>query len=70
MTVRQLIDLLSKHVEANPEVLITWESTCHEIYEDSVYLSADGDLVLDGDADSYKKQIMTIKGWLRGGWLT
>jgi hypothetical protein len=63
VTVRELIAALSKHVEANPEVLTTWETTFHTIDEDQIYLSADGDLVIDADANAYKEQIMTEKGW-------
>ncbi len=65
MTVRELIDALSKHAEANPRVVVTWETTIHDIDDDQIYLSADGDLVIDADANSYKEQIMTQKGWTK-----
>lgn len=67
MTVRELIAVLSKHAEANPPVLVTWETTIHTLDEDQIYLSADGDLIIDADSNSYKEQIMTIKGWTREG---
>ena len=65
MTVRELIDALSKYADANPSVIVTWETTVHEIDEDQVYLSADGDVVIDADANAYKEKIMTQKGWTR-----
>lgn len=65
MTVLDLITALSKHMDANPRVITTWETTIHDLDEDQIYLSADGDLVIDADANSYKKQIMTLKGWTR-----
>lgn len=65
MTVRELIAALSKHVDANPRVVVTWETTIHNVDEDAVYLSADGDLVIDADANNYKEQIMTRPGWTR-----
>ena len=65
MTVRELIAALSKHADANPRVIITWETTVHDIDEDEIYLSADGDLVIDADANSYKEDFMTKKGWTR-----
>jgi hypothetical protein len=66
MTVRELIAALSTYVDANPRVVVTWETTVHEIDEDQVYLSADGDVVIDADANAYKEKIMTQKGWTRG----
>lgn len=62
MTVRELIAELSKH---NPDrrVVVTWETTIHNVDEDQVYLSADGDVVIDADANSYKERITTQKGW-------
>lgn len=65
MTVRELIAVLSRHADANPRVITTWETTIHDLDEDQVYLSADGDVVIDADANSYKKQITTTKGWTR-----
>ena len=65
MTVRDLIAALSKHADANPRVITTWETTIHDLDEDQVYLSADGEVVIDADANSYKKQIMSTKGWTR-----
>jgi hypothetical protein len=63
VTVRDLIFALAKYAETNPRVVTTWESTIHDLDEDQIYLSADGDLVIDADANSYKAQIMTTKGW-------
>jgi len=65
VTVRELIAVLSRHADANPRVITTWETTIHDLDEDQVYLSADGDVVIDADANSYKKQITTTKGWTR-----
>lgn len=65
MTVRELIDALSNYVEANPNVVVTWETTVHEIDADQIYVSADGDVVIDADANAYKEKIMTQKGWTR-----
>lgn len=66
MTVRELIASLSKH-QPDAEVLVTWESTFHQVDEDQIYVSADGDVMIDADANSYKEQIMTYKGlsWTR-----
>ena len=65
MTVRELIAVLSKHADANPRVITTWETTIHDLDEDQIYLSADGDVVIDADANSYKQQITSTKGWTR-----
>lgn len=65
MTVRELIAVLSKHADADPRVVVTWETTIHDIDEDQIYLSADGDLVIDADANAYKKRIMTQAGWTK-----
>ena len=62
MTVRELIEVLSKH-DPDCRVVTTWESTIHDLDDDEVYLSADGDVVIDADANSYKEQAMTTKGW-------
>lgn len=64
MTVSELIDALSKHADANQRVVVTWEGTVHDVDEDQIYLSADGDVVIDADANAYKEQIMTKKGWM------
>lgn len=63
MTVRELIAVLSKYADVNPRVIVTWETTIHEVDEDQVYLSADDDVVIDADANAYKEKIMTQKGW-------
>lgn len=63
MTVRDLIAVLSKHAAENPDVLVTWETAFHTIDEDQIYLSADGDLIIDADANNYKERIITEKGW-------
>lgn len=63
MTVRELIFVLTKYAETNPRVVTTWETTIHDLDEDQIYLSADGDIVIDADANSYKERIMTTKGW-------
>lgn len=65
MTVRELIAVLSKHTDADRRVVVTWETTIHDIDEDQIYLSADGDVVIDADANAYKEQIVTKKGWTR-----
>lgn len=65
MTVRELIAALSTYAEANPNVVVTWETTVNEIDGDQIYLSADGDVVIDADANAYKEQIVTQKGWTR-----
>jgi len=65
MTVRELIAALSKHADANPRVVVTWETTIHNLDEDQIYLSADGDIVIDADGNAYKEKIMTKKGWTR-----
>jgi hypothetical protein len=62
MTVRELIEELSKH-RPDAEVLVTWETTFHTIDIDQIYLSADSDVVIDADANAYKERIMTQKGW-------
>jgi hypothetical protein len=62
MTVRELMAALSKH-DADRRVVVTWETTIHDLDEDQVYLSADGDVVIDGDGNSYKERITTQKGW-------
>lgn len=62
MTVHELIAALSKH-DPDRRVVVTWETTIHDLDEDQVYLSADGDVVIDGDANSYKERITTQKGW-------
>ncbi len=62
MTVRELVAALSKH-EPDRRVVVTWETTIHDVDEDQIYLSADGDVVIDGDGNSYKKNITTEKGW-------
>lgn len=66
MTARALIAALSKH-RPDAEVLVTWESTFHQVDEDQIYVSADGDVVIDADGNAYKEQIMTQKGlsWTR-----
>lgn len=64
MTVRELIAVLSKH-DADRRVIVTWETTIHDLDEDQIYLSADGDVVIDADANAYKERIMTVKGWTR-----
>lgn len=63
MKVRDLIAELSKHAEANPQVIVTWETTINDIDTKHIYLSADGDLVIDADGNQYKERIMTQKGW-------
>lgn len=49
MTVRELIEELSKH-RPDAEVLVTWETTFHRIDNDQVYLSANSHVVIDADA--------------------
>lgn len=68
MTIRELAAVLAKHIEAGAsdvEVFVTWEATIHQLDDDEVYLSADGDLVIDGDANVYKDRITSEKGWTR-----
>lgn len=64
MTVRELMAVLSTKDPA-AAVVVTWETTCHELDPDSVYVSADGDVVIDADGNSYKEKIVTVPGWLR-----
>ena len=57
MKVHQLIFALVKY-GVMAEVQIQREMTFHEIGEDSIYLSAEGTVILDADGNFYKKRIM------------
>jgi hypothetical protein len=37
MTVRELIAELQKHVESNPDAIVTWEGTVHELTTEHLY---------------------------------
>ena len=54
MKATDLIALLQKYAERNPEVIVTWEGTMHELTPAHVYMGTDGNLLIDADGCGYK----------------
>ncbi len=56
--VKELIELL-KSFPPDAEVKTTWENIVNELDADEVYMSADGVLLIDADANSYKEHFVS-----------
>jgi ribosomal protein L21E len=54
LTVGELIYILNKYPQ-DMKVMITWESTVHDLKPSNIYEAHTGTLYLDADGDFYKK---------------